>query len=192
MGVAPLTPPPRRAVFLDRDGVLNDVIMDGGRPSSPAGLDEVRIPDGVPGALRRLREAGFTLICVTNQPDVARGIQRRETVEAINDTLRAVLSLEGVFVCYHDDADGCGCRKPKPGLLLEAAAVHGIDLSSSFMIGDRWRDVEAGHRAGCRTIQLAVDYREQPPRVSPDYTAQSLVDAVSWILQQPAPARGAS
>lgn len=190
MGIAAVTRP-RRAVFLDRDGVLNDVILREGRPLSPAGLEELRIPDEVPGALRSLRQAGFTLICVTNQPNVARGIQHREVVEAIHDALRAALPLEEIFVCYHDDADGCVCRKPKPGLLLQAAAVHGIDLPSSFMIGDRWRDVEAGHRAGCRTIQLATEYAEPAPRIDPEYTAPSLADAVTWILRQTAAARGA-
>lgn len=185
MGVAAVTAP-RRAVFLDRDGVLNDVILKEGRPASPSGVEELRIPDGVPAALGSLRRAGFTLICVTNQPEVARGLQRREVVEAINDALRAALPLEEFFVCYHDDADDCGCRKPRPGLLLRAAAVHAIDLPGSFMIGDRWRDVEAGHRAGCRTIQLSAVYAEQAPRIPPDYTAQSLADAASWILRQAA------
>jgi D-glycero-D-manno-heptose 1,7-bisphosphate phosphatase len=183
--------PLRRAVFLDRDGVLNDVILRDGKPASPAGPQEVRIPDGAAGALHTLRQAGFALICVTNQPDVARGIQRREVVEAINDALQAVLPLEEFFVCYHDDADGCSCRKPQPGLLLRAAAAHGIDLPGSFMIGDRWRDVEAGHRAGCRTIQLATKYAAQVPEIPPDYTAQSLADAASWILRQIASARRA-
>ncbi len=174
----------RRAVFLDRDGVLNEVVLRDGRPGSPAGLPEVRIPVGVPEALHRLREAGFVLICVTNQPEVARGRQRQGTVEAINRALAAALPIDDFFVCYHDDEDDCQCRKPRPGLLLAAAARHGIDLRKSVMVGDRWRDIDAGHRAGCLAVQLAGHHVERAPDSPAEYATTSLSDAASWILKR--------
>ena len=174
----------RRAVFLDRDGVLNEVVLRDGRPASPPGLPDVRIPPGVAEALRRLRQAGFVLICVTNQPEVARGRQRRGTVEAINRALGAALPIDDFFVCYHDDEDDCQCRKPRPGLLLAAAARHGLDLRRSVMVGDRWRDVDAGHRAGCLAIQIAGTHVERAPDSPPEYATNSLSDAASWIVER--------
>lgn len=172
------------AVFLDRDGVLNRAVVRDGRPYSPAGPDEFEIVPGAREALDRLREAGFLLICVTNQPDVVRGLQRRETVEAMHRSLAAALPLNDVLVCYHDDADRCPCRKPEPGLLLEAAARHAVDLGRSFMVGDRWRDIEAGHRAGCRTVLIDHGYAEPGPAVLPGCRVRSLPEAASWILGQ--------
>lgn len=174
-----------RAVFLDRDGVLNDAVVRNGKPYSPAGLHELVIPPDVPDALRTLRAAGFALLVVTNQPEVARGAQMREVVEAINAALRARLPLDDVFVCYHDDRDCCACRKPQPGLLLQAAAEHRIDLARSFMVGDRWRDVEAGRRAGCFTVRLERHYDDPGPESPPHYIAESFEDAASWILRHP-------
>jgi D-glycero-D-manno-heptose 1,7-bisphosphate phosphatase len=180
----------RRAVFLDRDGVLNEAVVRGGKPYSPAGLHELAIPPDVPDALGTLRAAGFALIVVTNQPDVARGIQPRTAVEEIHAALRAQLPLDDILVCYHDDRDGCSCRKPQPGLLLRAAAEYRIDLPRSFMVGDRWRDVEAGRRAGCRTVRLEAYYLEDGPETPPDYVACSFSDAASWILSHPLSAGG--
>lgn len=174
----------RRAVFFDRDGVLNEAVVREGKPYSPAGPEELRIARGAPDALRALKEAGFLLVVVTNQPDVARGRQRRSVVEAINARLRAALPLDAIYVCYHDDRDACPCRKPRPGLLLRAATEHAIDLPRSFMIGDRWRDVDAGRQAGCVTIWLEQGYAEADPESAPDYQAHSLPDAASWVLAQ--------
>jgi D-glycero-D-manno-heptose 1,7-bisphosphate phosphatase len=170
-------------VFLDRDGVLNRVVLRGGKPYPPPSPREVEIPPDAPAALAALRAAGLLLVCVTNQPDVARGTQRRETVEAINETVRAALRLDDVLVCFHDDADDCGCRKPRPGLLVEAAARHGIDLGSSFMIGDRWKDIEAGRRAGCAAILIDGGYAETARADRPpDRTVRTLAEAAEWIL----------
>ena len=174
----------RKAVFLDRDGVLNAAVVRGGKPYPPSNLDEVRILPGVEEACRRLRRAGWLLVVVTNQPDVARGLARREAVEAINRHLVQRLGLDDVRTCYHDDADGCGCRKPAPGLLLEAARDHGIDLAASWMVGDRWRDVEAGRRAGCRTAFVDSGYDERRPE-TPDLVVHSLAEAASGILEEP-------
>lgn len=174
----------RRAVFLDRDGVLNRAIMRNGRPHPPAGLHELDVPAGVREALGALRKAGFVLIGVTNQPDVARGTQRREIVEAINAALLADLPLDDIFVCYHDDVDDCSCRKPRPGLLIQGAERYRINLLSSFTIGDRWKDVEAGRRAGCATVLLDSGWGEEPCGVSPDCRVGSLDEAAAWILRR--------
>src|SRR5262249_35905993 len=141
MGVGALTM--RRAVFLDRDGVLNRAVVRDGKPYPPARLEQLEILPGVVEACITLRTAGFTLVVVTNQPDVARGTQQRAVVQAINEVLRAQVPLDDFRVCYHDEPDGCTCRKPQPGLLLQAARDWQIDLVSSFMVGDSWRDIEA-------------------------------------------------
>ena len=181
----------RRAVFLDRDGVINRAIVRNGRPYPPANLTELEIPTGVPETLRELKAAGFMLLGVTNQPDVARGTQRQAVVEAINAALLVALPLHEILVCYHDDQDGCQCRKPLPGLLLQAAAKYTIDLSSSFMVGDRWRDVEAGHRAGCMTVLIEQAYLEA--RSSPPHCrVRSLPEGGAWILSQSKSREGVS
>jgi D-glycero-D-manno-heptose 1,7-bisphosphate phosphatase len=171
-----------RAVFLDRDGVINRAIVREGLPYPPKYLAELEVLPGVPGALKRLQEAHFQLIVVTNQPDVARGTQSQEVVEAMHTLLKTQLPLNDFRVCYHDNASNCTCRKPKPGMILDAAAAHNLDLKQSFLVGDRWRDIEAGHRAGCKTIFIDYQYSE-PNRSQPDVTVGSLAEAVSWILE---------
>jgi D-glycero-D-manno-heptose 1,7-bisphosphate phosphatase len=179
MGVGAL-----KAVFLDRDGVLNRAILRHGKPYPPATLEELEILPGVPQALAELKECGFLLLVVTNQPDVARGTQKRSTVETIHAALAKKLPIDSFFVCYHDDPENCECRKPKPGLLLEAAARYGLDLSLSFLIGDRWRDIDAGHAAGCRTVLIDGGYAEREPASPPAARAGSCLEAARWILQQ--------
>jgi D-glycero-D-manno-heptose 1,7-bisphosphate phosphatase len=172
----------RSAVFLDRDGVLNEVTAGAdGIPRPPANVEAMRIcPDAV-GACRALREAGYLLIMVTNQPDVSRGTQQRDVVDAINSALRERLGLDDVMCCFHDDADECSCRKPKAGLLLEAAERWAIDLPASFLVGDRWKDVVAGAEAGCQTALVSRPYSVHE-RAAPDFTAASLGEAADWIL----------
>ena len=171
-----------RAVFLDRDGVINEAILRDGRPYPPACVEELRLVPDAPQALAQLKAAGFELIVVTNQPDVARGTRSRSAVEAMNAALSATLPIDEFCVCFHDDAECCGCRKPKPGLLQDAALRRGIDLRRSFMIGDRWRDIDAGASAGCRTILIDHQYRERGPDHLPDCRVPSLSAAISWIL----------
>jgi D-glycero-D-manno-heptose 1,7-bisphosphate phosphatase len=171
----------RRAVFLDRDGVINAPAVLDGKPYPPADIGALEILPGVPEALARLKSANFLLIVVSNQPDVARGSRTRASVEAINAALGSRLPIDEFRMCYHDGSDACDCRKPSPGMLLDAAAKWDIDLARSFMVGDRWRDVEAGQNAGCKTV--FVDYRyaeKQPERV--DCRVQSLLEAVPYIL----------
>jgi len=169
------------AVFLDRDGVLNRVAVKDGVPHPPDHLGEFAFLPGVPEALRLLREAGFPVVVVTNQPDVARGTQTRERVEEMNEHVRAELPVLDVLTCYHDTAEGCGCRKPKPGLLLAAARRWRLDLDRSFMIGDRWSDIAAGQAAGCRTVLLDRPFSGRN-HCTPDYCAADLRQAVRWIL----------
>jgi len=171
-----------RAVFLDRDGVLNEPVVRSGKPYPPGNPEELIIYPEAAGALTRLKSAGYLLIVVTNQPDVARGTILRGTVDRINAALGQALPIDEFRVCWHDDTDGCACRKPKPGLMLEAAGRHAIDLRASYLIGDRWRDIDAGAAAGCRTVLIDRHYRERPPDHAPDCRAGSLAEAVEWIL----------
>ena len=129
-----------------------------------------------------LKAHGFALFVITNQPDVSRGTQTREAVEAIHQALASSLPIDDIFVCYHDDADDCACRKPNPGMLLEAQRKHNIDLSRSFVVGDRWRDIDAGHAAGCKTVLIDYGYRERKPAQPPEATVRSLREAADWIL----------
>jgi D-glycero-D-manno-heptose 1,7-bisphosphate phosphatase len=170
----------RAAVFLDRDGVLNQPRVRHGRPHPPASLEEFELYPETAAACRRLHSLGFVLVVVTNQPDVARGRLDADVVDAIHRELRRRVPIDGLYVCLHDDADGCGCRKPAPGMLVAAAADLGIDLGRSVMVGDRWRDVEAGRRAGCRTVHIDRGYREQLPEGA-DAVAPNLSEAVRWI-----------
>ena len=176
----------RRAVFLDRDGVLNRAVLRDGKPHPPSTLAELRVLPGVRDACRRLRESGFALILITNQPDIARGAVSAGQVEQINGLLRRYLNLDDVRMCPHDDDARCACRKPRPGLLLEAARWWNIDLGSSYIVGDRWRDVEAGHRAGCQAVFVDHGYRERRPD-GPYMRVRSLREAAQWIMQ---PAQG--
>ncbi len=177
-----VAPQLRNAVFLDRDGVLNEAVVRDGKPHPPAALADLRIPAGTAQALARLKERDFLLLVVTNQPDVARGTQQRQAVEDMGRRLRAELPLDDVLTCYHDDQDDCDCRKPRPGLMTRAAQRYGIDLSHSYLIGDRWRDVDAGANAGCKTVWIDRGYAEQAPVSVPDARVGSLPEAVDWIL----------
>jgi D-glycero-D-manno-heptose 1,7-bisphosphate phosphatase len=173
----------KRAVFLDRDGVINEVVVRDGKPYPPADAESMRIAAGTADALWRLKERGYLLVVVTNQPDVARDRQTREVVEQMHRRLRSELPLDEVLTCYHDDTDDCECRKPRPGLIKRAAQQNGIDLRQSFLIGDRWRDIDAGANAGCKTILIDRGYAERSPASIPDARVGSLPDAVDWILK---------
>jgi D-glycero-D-manno-heptose 1,7-bisphosphate phosphatase len=168
------------AVFLDRDGVLNRPTIRQGRPHPPATVEEFTLLPGVKEACETLRRAGYTLLVVTNQPDLARGMQDRAVIDQMHEILRLTLPIDGIYICPHDDADRCDCRKPSPGMLLEAARERNLRLASCVMVGDRWRDVEAGRRAGCRTVFVDRGYSEQAP-ANPDVVVNDLGEAASWI-----------
>ena len=173
----------RRAIFLDRDGVLNAATRDArGAPLPPRTAAELVILPGVPEACAALRQAGFLLIGCTNQPDIARGTTTRGFVDWVNSRVCDAAGLDGMRLCPHDDADACHCRKPLPGMLTDAAAAHGIDLRRSWMVGDRFRDIEAGQAAGCRTLFIDHGYPERPPARPPDARAASLPAGLSHLL----------
>jgi D-glycero-D-manno-heptose 1,7-bisphosphate phosphatase len=171
----------RRAVFLDRDGVINRALVRGGRPYPPDALEQFELLPGVVEAVASLRAAGFLVVVATNQPDVASGRQRREVVEAMHERIRRFVPVDAIKVCYHGEADGCCCRKPRPGMILEAAEEHSVDLARSFMVGDRWRDVGAGRAARCGTILVGDGYGEIFPD-PPDASVRSLREAADLIL----------
>jgi D-sedoheptulose 7-phosphate isomerase len=179
---APASPQLRRAVFLDRDGVINRAVVRDGKPFPPSGMHEFELLPEVESSLQALKAHGFALFVITNQPDVTRGTQTREAVEKIHQSLSSSLPIDDIFVCYHDDNDECGCRKPLPGLLLEARSKHNVDLSRSFVVGDRWRDIDAGHNAGCKTVLIDYGYRERPPARPPEATVGTLREAADWII----------
>jgi D-glycero-D-manno-heptose 1,7-bisphosphate phosphatase len=175
-----------KAVFLDRDGVINANLERNGKQVAPTSLAEVRIFPGVADAARRLKRAGYLLVIVTNQPDIKNGITPRGEMEAMHDEIRKEMPIDDITICFHVDADQCACRKPKPGLLFAAAAKHDIDLAASYMVGDRWRDIQAGQAAGCSTI--LVDHRGIPQErpSTPDHAVTSLSEAAAYILEHEA------
>ncbi len=172
-----------RAVFLDRDGVINRAFVRDGKPVPPPTLQELEVLPGVPEALRDLKQHGYELLVVTNQPDVGRGKQSRQALDAMHKLLSDRLPIDDILVCTHSDADKCDCRKPLPGMLLEAARKHNVDLAASFMVGDRWRDIEAGYNAGCKTILIDYGYSERTPDRVPDLRVGSLREAADWIIR---------
>ena len=172
-----------RAVFLDRDGVINRALLINGSPHPPSSLVQLEILPGVDEACALLRTAGYLLIVVTNQPDVARGRQSRQNIDRINAELQRQLNFDDLLMCLHDDGDDCPCRKPRPGMLIAAAATHSVDLSRSVMVGDRDRDIEAGQAAGCWTVFIDQGYANRPDPPA-DLVVGRLRDAVDWITGQ--------
>jgi D-glycero-D-manno-heptose 1,7-bisphosphate phosphatase len=175
----------RRAVFLDRDGVINQAIVRNALPFSPTSLDELKLLPDVAEACELLKASGFHLIVVTNQPEVGRGTLDQKRVEEINQKISETLPIDRIEVCYDCD-DSSEFRKPNPGMLLRAARSLGVDLEQSFMVGDRWRDIDCGHAAGCRTIFIDHGYSESL-RKSPHHRARSLLEAAQIIVEVAAP-----
>ena len=174
---------PVRIVFLDRDGVINRALESEGKPYPPRSLGEFEIFPEAPAACAKLKSAGFVLVIATNQPDVGRGTMDKSVVEKIHAHMMAQLPIDRVEVCYHagQGQSHCDCRKPKPGMLLRAAQDLNADLSQYWMVGDRWRDVDCGHAAGCKTIFIDRGYAEELKQ-KPDFRAKNLLDAAEIIL----------
>ncbi|HEX6938355.1 MAG TPA: HAD-IIIA family hydrolase [Longimicrobiales bacterium] len=173
----------RAAIFLDRDGVLNPLIESDGGVRSPRVRTELELAADAPEVVERLQRAGFLVFVVTNQPDVARGKLPLAELVAMNAEVRERLGVDDLRVCPHDDDDHCDCRKPLPGMLQVLARRWGVELSESYMIGDTWRDVEAGRAAGCRTILIRRSYNAD---VDADDAVDSLADAAELILAREA------
>jgi D-glycero-D-manno-heptose 1,7-bisphosphate phosphatase len=175
--------PGNPAVFLDRDGVMNRAFVREGMPYPPARLEDVEILSGAITSLQRLADHGYILIGVTNQPDVSRGTQSRQVVESMNALVQSRLPVHEIFVCYHDNSDDCDCRKPKPGLILQAAKKYGLDLSLSWMVGDRWKDIAAGQAAGLKTVFLDYHYAEIYLAAPADFTVENVESLADIILE---------
>jgi len=168
----------RRAVFLDRDGVLNRSEIKNGRPYAPRTLSDFHIERDAAFGVRQLRNLGFLTIVVTNQKDVGAGLLDMTVLNAMHEVLQQHMTLDAIKVCTC--IDECPCYKPNPGMLQEAAHEFEINLSDSYMIGDRWRDIDAGKRAGCTTIFIDYEYKETL-RDRPDYIVTNFLDAVDII-----------
>jgi D-glycero-D-manno-heptose 1,7-bisphosphate phosphatase len=175
-----------RAVFLDRDGVINANVERDGKPVAPRRLEDFNLLPGAVEAVQRLKAAGFLIVVVTNQPDVRTGHISMETMEAMHAELRKRMPVDDIKACFHVDSDSCDCRKPKPGMILDAAREHGIDLGKSYVVGDRWRDIEAGRSAGCLTILVDYSYEQDGP-LRPTVTVRSLVEAAAVIIDGTTP-----
>jgi D-glycero-D-manno-heptose 1,7-bisphosphate phosphatase len=171
------------AVFLDRDGVINRTYVRDGFPYPPASVEELELLPGTLSSVEKLVEAGYWIFGVTNQPDVARGTQTREMVESINTLIQARLPVKEIFTCYHDDADHCECRKPQPGLIFQAAKKYTLDLSSSWMVGDRWKDIAAGRAAGVSTIFVDYHYLESFQGLPATFTIEDTHSIAHVILK---------
>ena len=171
----------RPAIFLDRDGVLNRTDVSDGTPRPPRNVNELRIILGVASSLNRLRREGYLLIVVTNQPDVARGLQSRRNIAYIHKKLQRVLELDDIFTCFHDDYHNCSCRKPKPGMIHQAAEIHRVDLKRSYLIGDRWSDIISGSLAACHTVLLERSYSKLQ-YCQPNHVVLNMTQAVDYII----------
>ena len=169
----------KRAVFLDRDGVLNPMVERNGRWGAPLTLDAFAPYPWAAESVARLKAAGLLCLVATNQPEIATGELDPGVLEAMHRRLAREVAVDGVYVCPHRDADGCACRKPGPGLLEQAAREWGIELAGSFLVGDRGRDVEAAHAVGCAAI--LVDGPE-PGTAQPDHRVRDLREAAAMIL----------
>ena len=178
MGINPL----KEAVFFDRDGVINQALVRGGHPYSPANLEQFTWVKGIHDVCEQLKSVGFVLFGATNQPDVGRGLQSLAGVETLHAKIMEELPLERIYSCYHDGIDECNCRKPKPGMLLKAANQYGVDLTRSWLIGDRWKDIDAGNAAGCATVFVDYGYDEEL-NTFPDHRVSDVREIPPVILQ---------
>jgi D-glycero-D-manno-heptose 1,7-bisphosphate phosphatase len=169
-----------KAVFFDRDGVINTTVFRKGAHRAPQDMTEFAYVEGVKPTLDALHARGFVLLVCTNQPDVARGWQDRDMVLAFHRKIELDLPVARIYACFHDDTDDCSCRKPKPGLLLQGSDEFDLDLSQSWMIGDRWKDIEAGRAAGCRTVYMRHEHDVQPSH-EPDYEIRRLEQLLDII-----------
>ena len=172
----------RPAVFLDRDGVIVVPEFRDGRSFAPKRLEDFRFYPEAAASLKKLKQAGFVLAVVTNQPDVGNGLVDCAEVDAMHEIITRELPVDAIKACFHRQTDDCNCRKPKPGMILEAAGEVGAELTKSFMVGDRKSDVEAGRAAGCATVFIDLGYALPPPD-SPDYLVRSITEAADLIIE---------
>lgn len=170
----------KRAIFLDRDGIINSSVVKEGKPYPPASVVEVQFITGVRECLLKFAKKGFLIFIITNQPDVARGTKNIEEIEKIHHLIKEQFPVDEIFACYHDDEDHCTCRKPGIGFFLQAQRDYAIDLTQSYMVGDRWRDIDAGKNAGCTTIFVDYGYNEKLKQ-QPDFIIQEPAEMIQYI-----------
>lgn len=164
-----------KAIFLDRDGVINNPVISEGKPYAILRIGQIHVIDGIKELIERWHIEGYFVFMVSNQPDIANHIVSQSKVNKINNYLKSQVLLDDIFVCPHNDADKCNCRKPKTGLFLQANEKYEIDFSQSYVIGDRWKDIEAGKNIGCKTIFVDYDYKEKKPK-NPDIVVTKVSD----------------
>ena len=176
----------RRAVFFDRDGVLNRLVSRDGMQAAPQRIEDFHLIPDAARLVGQVRQAGFLAFVITNQPDIARGLLPERDLESMTAALRGAVPLDDVMICPHDDPDQCACRKPKPGMLVTLSERWNVDLKRSFVVGDSWKDIEAGQRVGCKTILLAGGDANGPMErsVPPDAVVGSLADAIAWVTER--------
>ena len=174
----------KRAVFIERDGILNEVRVGPKHPITPLTLEEFKVNTAAVAPLQALKAAGFVLIVTTNQPGLSRGYQARRELDRMHDVLRRTFAVDDLLVCPHDETDHCPCRKPRPGLLIEAAFKWHLNLDHSFVISDKWQDSEAARTAGCTSLLLKSPWVGQVHHdfVLPDITA--IVEKILRLKQQ--------
>ncbi|MBN2570186.1 MAG: HAD-IIIA family hydrolase [Deltaproteobacteria bacterium] len=168
-----------RAVFLDRDGVINHVVIRDGKAFAPRSREEFIIVEDTAGVIKDLKDRGFLVIVVTNQPEIARGSLAQDDLDWMTKKIMRETAVDEVIVCPHDDGDGCDCRKPLPGMILAGARKWEIDLENSYMIGDGWKDMKAGNSAGCKCILIDAVYNQD---VVCDVRVDKLYEAVELII----------
>ncbi len=173
-------------VFIERDGVLNQVRIERQHQVSPLTLDEFHVNQDAVPLLNKLKAAGFVLVATTNQPGLSRGYQNRREMDRMHDKMRRALPLDDIMVCPHDETDRCPCRKPKPGLLVEAAFKWKLDLDRSFVISDKWPDAEAARTAGCTSLLMQSPWLGKVHR---DLVLPDLASIVDKILHLHTPTR---
>lgn len=144
----------KQGVFIERDGILNQVRVERQNQVSPLTLEEFRVNTETAPWLKKLRDAGLVVIATTNQPGLSRGYQSRRELDRMHEVLRRALPLDDLLLCPHDETDHCSCRKPKPGLLIEGGFNWHLGLDHSFVISDKWQDAEAARNAGCTSLLM--------------------------------------
>lgn len=174
----------KRAVFIERDAILNEVRTGPKHQVPPLTLEEFKINQQAKDPLLKLKGAGFVLVATTNQPGLSRGYQSRRELDRMHEVLRRSFPLDDLMVCPHDETDHCPCRKPRPGLLIEAAFKWHLNLDHSFVISDKWQDAEAARTAGCTSVLLKSPWVGQVHHdfVLPDL--KSIADKILRLKQQ--------
>lgn len=165
----------RKAIFLDRDGVINKAIIINGKPFSPRAVKDFKLNQGIISTLNQLKKRRFLIIVITNQPDIARGLMTDKELVKMHGLMKEVLPIDDIFICPHDDRHRCSCRKPQAGMLYAAARKWSIDFHQSFMVGDTEKDIQAGRVAGCKTVLLTTRYNKS---IDSDYRIDNIKSLV--------------